>query len=258
MKGLKDSAKVLRVIGVIVAAIGTLSGFFLAMEYLLVTGAIIVGLLIIVSAWGLGFLLAGVGEIVTNTSNTVDLLAQINNAKPTNLNPVELNGEKCSSCGAALEKGATFCRKCGEWFFGNNSGSNGKPFNKPKTVSAFQKPNSTNKSGSLNTGNKTNIIHVNVSDGHPDIKQKTASLTQSPNNSHLEFCPTCGETIEIGSAWCRKCGKWFPEKNTPNDDDSVMSHKKIEDRAECCPACGATIEKGAPFCRECGEWLSKT
>ena len=59
----------------------------------------------------------------------------------------------------------------------------------------------------------------------------------------MPFCPSCGQQLAEGVAFCSSCGKPVPQSQTPNNFPRPTKY---------CQACGATIDREAEVCPRCG------
>jgi len=60
----------------------------------------------------------------------------------------------------------------------------------------------------------------------------------------VSVCPACGQVLQPGTRFCRKCGK-DTEEEAPGENAQPAF----------CPGCGSRIREGARFCNECGRTL---
>ena len=70
-----------------------------------------------------------------------------------------------------------------------------------------------------------------------------------------QFCRHCGAAMELGSAFCRDCGKY---KIRP-DRLKILLSQLIEEAmpTRFCTQCGARVTEGKPSCHKCGQQIEK-
>ena len=68
------------------------------------------------------------------------------------------------------------------------------------------------------------------------------------------YCSECGNQIEGGLSYCRKCGKKLDQINIPPDPPT---HRKEmgDNSVRICPRCGKHVTYEAAFCQSCGSKL---
>ena len=104
--------------------------------------------------------------------------------------------------------------------------------------------------------NECNFENSNEAEFCENCGNRLAIETTIIEEIELHYCPECGEEIELGSAFCSKCGYSFGAKctncNAINQADAKFCENCSEPLEWICPACKNKNQVGATFCSECG------
>lgn len=73
-----------------------------------------------------------------------------------------------------------------------------------------------------------------ASDG--EIEQAVRNIRRA-RSAGSQFCPTCGQTHQVGDRFCVRCGGALPQPAAAGP---------------ACPSCNAAVHEGDQFCPKCG------